>query len=204
MLMYTCLVTCFYAAKGVIIHGIKKDYCVYVCPPWVKTGYNITGSIFADLISKGRLTGTHELRLQLDGASDNVCVDNVQFWIWQLLFAQAHGLTLQCVRISRLIVGHTHFDVDQLFAVFSMYMFGKRSDMGRRRNVFTPSEFKAAIHEAHANNLADYVYMGATYNFKEWLKCAREPAPDVQTGIKMAYVIELSTSPDNPGLLCCV
>ena len=70
--------------------------------------------------------------------------------------------------------------------------------------MFTPSEFKAAIHEAHANNLADYVYMGATCNFKEWLKCAREPAPDVQTGIKMAYVIEVSTSLDNPGLLCCV
>ena len=63
--------------------------------------------------------------------------------------------------------------------------------------MFTPSEFKAVIHEAHSNNLADYVYMGASYNFKKWLKPAREPAPDVQSGIKTTYMIELVTSLDN-------
>jgi hypothetical protein len=176
---------------GVLIHGQKKDYHVYVTPPWIKTGFNITGTIFADLISKGHLNDTHELRLQLDGASDNVTLYNIYYWCWQLLYALEHNLPLQRVRVSRLIVGHTHFDVDQMFAIFSMYMFGKRSEGTKRRNVLTPLEFEQAVREAHKTNLRSYNYCGAAYDFKQWQQSMREKNANIETGIKKAYVIEL-------------
>ena len=142
---------------------------MYIASPWVKVGFKQTGTIFQDLISKGKLDSTDELRLQLDGASDNVCNTNVYFCIWHLLYAQEHGLRLSVVCISRLIAGHTHFNVDQMFAIFSMYVMDKRSDARRHLNVYTLSEVKEALKQAHKSNLRYITYIGATWNFRNWL-----------------------------------
>ena len=47
-------------------------------------------------------------------ASDNVNLTSIYFLMWLLLGQQRAGGALQTVRISRMIVNHTHFDVSVL------------------------------------------------------------------------------------------
>ena len=80
----------------------------------MKKGANVTCTLLIDMISNGHLRAKRELYIQWDGASDNVAKTNIRFCVWLLLSCSALGLPLEKITICRLLVGHTHFDVDQV------------------------------------------------------------------------------------------
>ena len=180
---------------GVIIHGAKKGYHMYITPPWVKTGFNINASIIVDLLARKvvDLQTTNEIRMQVDGASDNVCTYMVYLWTHYLLWAQETGHAFSCVRVSRLIVGHTHFDVDQLFSVLSVALFGTKTRSRRRLDVYTLEAFLEIVKNAFGTNLQSIKYVGAMYDYKRRYEKVRTNN-QLESGIKEAFVYELSTS----------
>jgi hypothetical protein len=79
------------------------------------------------------------LFLQIDGAGDNVSKDT--FAMCQLLVAR--GL-FQKVVLSRLLVGHTHEDIDA--------MFGMIWTAFREAHIHTPTEFKSKFLKEFENH----------------------------------------------------
>ena len=91
----------------------------------------MTASILTDLFVKGALKKTHTLVIQWDGASENVAKTNWRFIVWILM----RKTGLRKVICSRLEVGHTHFNVDQHHAVFSMHVRGRKNAGSVRKDV---------------------------------------------------------------------
>ena len=116
-------------------------------------GANLTCHIIMHLIQMGVLKNTRELRIQWDGASENVNKTNWRFLVWLLL--QKTGLTK--IRLQRLIVGHTHYDVDQLHSVFSRKCIGCRRAGSVRKDAHSLSQYSA---------LARYVMYVSMYGSK--------------------------------------
>ena len=65
------------------------------------------------------------------GASENVAKTNWRYAIWLLL----RCLGLMKIIMSRLDVGHSHYDPDQRNSVFNRKIRGKRGGTGRRKGV---------------------------------------------------------------------
>jgi hypothetical protein len=79
--------------------------------------------------------------LRRDGASDNVNYTVFYFLIFLLRFREELGIPeLTRIETNRLPVGHTHLDIDQLFSIWSQYIFGS----GRRRT--QPKEMPTIEH----------------------------------------------------------
>ena len=72
--------------------------------------------------------------------------------------------------MSRLLVGHTHFDVDQRHSVLARYILGRLgpSDRGRRK-LHSLSAFKQCVKDAHSD-LKFFSECTANYDFDKWLK----------------------------------
>ena len=173
---------------GVIIHG--DGYYPFVSFPWLKTGANITSTIMHALHSAGKFDGKETAYIQWDGANDNVAFTNVYYFVWLLLASQTRRATLKTIVISRFLVGHTHFDVDQLFSVFSQFIFGSRRLQRKRRDMFTLSEFKEMTERAH-KNLKEFQWLHATYNWDKFFKNTKEGG-QLETGLQKAFVIRLT------------
>ena len=72
--------------------------------------------------------------------------------------------------MNRLLVGHTHFDVDQRHSVLSRFLLGRLGPADRGRRVLhSLSAFKTAVEQAHSD-LKFFSECTANYNFDEWLK----------------------------------
>ena len=73
--------------------------------------------------------------------------------------------------VFRLLVGHTHFDVDQRHSVLARYILGRLGPSDRGRRVLhSLSAFKQCVKDAH-HDLNFFAECTANYNFDEWLKC---------------------------------
>ena len=71
--------------------------------------------------------------------------------------------------MCRLLVGHTHFDVDQRHSVLSRKILGRRGRGDRgRRELHSFSAFEQVVREAH-KDLNFFHECTANYNFDEWL-----------------------------------
>ena len=105
---------------------------MYKTLPWLKTGGNLTSHciwrVLCALVDD-RQPCPNEIRLQVDGASDNWCHTNLCF-ASHLLLADND---IAIVRLSRLEVGHTHTDIDQLFAVCGCIYWSSLSRVGAGR-----------------------------------------------------------------------
>lgn len=127
---------------GLIAHGCRRF--VYLIPPWVKKGGNLTGTAIlltlATSIAAGK-TPTRTHRVQFDGGSENYC---------KVVFAVAAYLVetgvVDRIIFTRLAVGHTHNDVDQMFSLFSQHFFGS-ARVRRGCNARTPEEYVEGITE---------------------------------------------------------
>ena len=180
---------------GVIIHG--DGYYPFVSFPWLKTGANITATIMHALFSQGKFDGKETAYIQWDGANDNVAFTNVYYFVWLLLASQRKGATLKTIVISRFLVGHTHFDVDQLFSVFSQFIFGSRRLQRKRRDMFTLSEFKEMTERAH-KNLKQFKWLHATYDWDQFFKNSKE-CGQLEKGLQKAFVIRMTVDDTQPG-----
>ena len=95
------------------------------------------------------------------GASENVNKTNFRFVIWILM--KKTGLTK--ILLNRLGVGHSHFDVDQHHAVFSIAV---RKNGSARRDVHSLSQYEQCAWKAHSD-LRAFVELGKLFDFKTWL-----------------------------------
>ena len=80
-----------------------------------------------------------------------------------------HALTCTHTHTHRLLVGHTHFDVDQRHSVLSRCILGRRGPADRgRTKLHSLSAFKRVIESAH-KDLRFFAECTANYDFDVWL-----------------------------------
>ena len=92
------------------------------------------------------------------------------------------------IRARRLLVGHSHFDVDQRHSVCSRCLLGRRGPGDRgRRSLHSLSAFKTAVHEAHTD-LIFFQECTANYNFDKWLNSMQN---EHEVGIKTRLQYQL-------------
>ena len=131
---------------GFLQHG--KGYNAFVTMPWVRTGANLTATVLMEMIASGHFCGKEELLLQIDGGSDNVAYTFLYFCaylLWHSYHGDMDGLDLIRIVLSRLEVGHTHIDIDQVFSVLSKWLFGTKDSGVPTRDVHAFEEFCDAI-----------------------------------------------------------
>ena len=149
-------------------------------------GANLTCTILHDLFQKGLLSETSTLVLQWDGsftilthahsctltnvhtcsgASENVAKTNLRFSIWLLM--RVTGLLK--INLSRLDVGHTHFEVDQRAAVFSISI---RRGGSALMDVHSLSQYESCARKAH-KDLRGFTELGQLFDFDTWLQPMR-------------------------------
>ena len=190
---------------GVLVHGAastKKGYYAFVTPPWIKTGANLSCTVLMELIAAGVLKGQKRWYLQVDGASDNIAYTVMYFSAWLLLMSQMRCfgdlLVLEKIILSRLPVGHTHIDIDQVFSVLARWLFGMRKSMTKPKDVHTVDAFLRHIREAH-KNIKKCGMIGACFDFDELFRGIKHSATD--TGIQDYRVFEFSTRSAQPGVV---
>ena len=185
---------------GFLAHGEEKGYYAVVTPPWVKHGASLTCTVLMQLVAWGVLKGKKRLYLQIDGASDNVAYTALYFAVWLLLMSQQRRfgdlLVLEEIRLSRLPVGHTHIDIDQVFSVLSRWIWGTRTNQHLPDDVFMPAEFEKVIALAH-KNLKKVYTLGAAFDFDALFEPCKCPETDKK--IKNFHVFELKADTKRPG-----
>ena len=188
---------------GMLSHGEERGYRAVVTPPWLKTGANMTCTILMQLVRLGGLKGKRRLYLQVDGASDNVAYTVMYFAAWLMLMSQQQRfgdlLVLDSIVMSRLPVGHTHIDIDQVFSVFARHLFGRKKSGLRHLDVHSIEQFEAELRKAHAGMLSEYLLLTACFDFDAYFKDSKRPATD--TGIKGWRVFEFKTDTAKPGVV---
>ena len=123
-------------------------------------GANLTCHIIMDLLKMGEFKKTRELRIQWDGAKENVAKNNWRFFVWLLM--QKTGLAK--IDLGRLIVGHTHYDVDQLHSVFSSKCIGCRRAGSVSKDAHSLNQYKELAYETHSN-LFDFIEVGHVHDY---------------------------------------
>ena len=124
--------------NGVLCHG--REFVGYRCYNNVRTGANFTIHCVLSMLERvlkssreGTLPDT--IFIQFDGASENANVYVLA--ICELLITA--GLTKKVV-VSRLMVGHTHCDVDGIFGILWKKLWSEI--------ILTPQQYKTAIEDA--------------------------------------------------------
>ena len=85
---------------------------------------------------------------------------------------------LRKISLCRLIVGHTHFVVDQRHSVFARFLRGIIGRLGScRKDFHSLSQFVEAAFRAH-KDLREFVEIGKLFNFDDWLKPMRNRLED--------------------------
>ena len=129
---------------GVLDHSL--GYLLYRRLPVVKKGVNVNLTILVDMmIVNGHLKDKKRLLLQWDGASENVNQQYPFFCVWilsmglyfllkhchlfhiytyisyacRMFAAYEYGGKLLAINVGILLVGHTHFDIDQVCFITS-------------------------------------------------------------------------------------
>lgn len=160
--------------QGTIIHGRHINF--RVCMPWISLGADLVCTcLYLGILEeeKSKSFGP-EWHFQLDGASDNWCITTMAFMGWLVLNGTAKSITMH-----RLLVGHTHEDIDQLFSLLSEYMNG-RGLRGAGHDILTMEELRESIPVAitGGGGMKKAPKVGElweTYGFTEWLKPCVDP-----------------------------
>ena len=186
---------------GVLVHGgDTRGYYAIVTPPWLKTGANMTCTIVMALVAWGVLKGKKRWLLQVDGASDNIAYTVMYFAAWLLLMSQEGRfgdlLVLESIVLSRLPVGHTHIDIDQIFSVLARHLWGHSKQGLRALDIHTPDAFTDAIKAAH-KNLKKCYSLESCINFDDFLSQVKHGGTD--TGIQDWRVFEFRRDDARPG-----
>ena len=103
--------------------------------------------------------------MQIDGASDNVNFTNIHFFCWLLLLMQHLGFPLRHIHLCRLIVGHTHNDVDQ------RHSLSTQSRDLQDPNLWSFTSFKNWLKHVHRNELQGFFDVDRMYDFKRFTEC---------------------------------
>ena len=152
---------------------------------------------------EGRFKGKKKLLLQVDGASDNIAYTALYFAAWLLTMSERRSfgdlLELEQIRISRLPLGHTHTDIDQVFSHLARYLWGTKNNMHRAPDVHTVKKFVETVRKAHEKlpRKGDVCAVGACSDFDAMFADVKHDKTD--TGIKEWRVFELRRNESQPG-----
>jgi hypothetical protein len=139
----------------------------FIAPPWVPKGANLTCSALylALLDAKARrVTLPPVLKINIDGGAENWNVTTFAF----LSHLVTAGV-FKSVMPSRLPVGHTHNDQDQVFSRYSTGLHGtKTMDTGRASA--TPAEWEQTLRNcsATAAGQTEVVWMSSVFDFDSY------------------------------------
>eukprot|EP00968_Pinguiococcus_pyrenoidosus_P018565 scaffold1954_cov268-Pinguiococcus_pyrenoidosus.AAC.2 len=99
-----------FRVQGILVHSVKKFF--YLLSPEIPSDADTAISCLADALQRTKAAGKlhSSLHLQIDGGSENASKTMIAF----LSHVVALGLVKRVV-VSRLVVGHTHEDIDALF-----------------------------------------------------------------------------------------
>lgn len=168
------------------MHGV--GYYLFRTLPWIKSGANLTLTTLCYLLFYGIFDNTHKLYIQWDGASDNVNTTNFYFLAWLLMVAGSLGLKLATIVISRLEVGHTHFDVDAFHGILSKFLYGCVKTNDCRRSIHTVRSFKEHMSQCYPS-LTAFVDVKRCWDFDEFV---REMSESGLPNVSKLMMIELS------------
>ena len=93
--------------------------------------------------------------------------------------------------IHRLLVGHTHFDVDQRHSVLSRCILGRRGPRDRgRTKLHSLTAFKRVVEKAH-KDLKFFSECTANYDFDSWLQSMKTKLePGLSTHLQYQLRVE--------------
>ena len=110
---------------GVLIHGFNLN--MFPTMPWIGTGANLCATTMIHTLVKWQhdqraqeLDLPRTLKVLVDGGPENVNITMMALFAWlvtQRVFSDIY--------VSRLIVGHTHNDLDQRWSVVAQRLHGK-------------------------------------------------------------------------------
>lgn len=113
-----------------------------------------------------------ELFLQIDGASDNVNFANLHFFVWFLLVMHHFGYPLYTIHLCRLMVGHTHNDVDQRHSLSTASREAENPDL------WSFTSFEKWLKNVHRHELKGFYDIHKVYDFKSFLGEMRHDADE--------------------------
>ena len=153
---------------GVLVHGI--GLWLHHIPPFIHCTANmVCSTLMNTLMAIPSEKRADRMYLQLDGASQNKCKTVLAFCSWLV----KKGMFRQ-IKVSFLIVGHTHEDVDQCFCVISKHL--------RQYPAYTIADLQREVLAAfskdhwHGNQFVarkisvHWQAHGANYDVKSWLE----------------------------------
>ena len=171
---------------GVHVHGI--GYYLFRTMPWIKSGANLTLTVLCYLLSCGIFDNTNKLYIQWDGSRENVNITNFYFLAWVLMVCGSLGLSLTSFVVSRLEVGHTHFDVDAFHAILSKFLYGCVKTNDSRRSIHTARDFAEHMKRCYPS-LAAFVDVDACWDFDKFVREMRRPGLLLLIRLSVANVI---------------
>ena len=157
---------------GVVVHGI--GYYLFRTMSWIKAGANLTLTVLCYLLACGIFDNTRKLYVQWDGSRENVNVTNFYFLAWLLMVAGSLGLCLNTIIVSRLEVGHTHFDVDAFHGILSKYLYGCVKTNDSRRSIHTVKAFAEHMRRCYPS-LVSFVDVERCWDFDDFVREMRQP-----------------------------
>ena len=149
-------------------------YYLFRTMPWIKSGANLTLTVLCYLLSCGTFDHTNKLYIQWDGSRENVNVTNFYFLTWLLMVSGSLGLCLNSIVVSRLEVGHTHFDVDAFHGILSKYLYGCVKTNDSRRSIHTSKAFAEHMRRCYPSLVA-FVDVERCWDFVDFVREMCQP-----------------------------
>ena len=110
---------------------------------------------------------------------------NIHFFVWFLLYMRHLGLPLRHIHLCRLMVGHTHNDVDQ------RHSLSTKARDAEEPNLWSFTSFKTWLQHVHRHELKGFFDVGRVYDFKRFVFCMLHDA-DEKVNTWMQVQIEVS------------
>lgn len=171
--------------SGVISFG--KLCCLFLTPPWVATGGNLSVTCFMAAMAARRQSlpaGVDmplTLKVAMDGGPENWCGTWYAFGAWLV------GVSMfKEVYIQRFPAHHGYNGMDATFAPMSTYFFGNKKNKISGKNIETVDQYVQGMRAAYTNRKEGGVLggkpkisqLGFTYDFAAFI----EPFMDKEFG----------------------
>ena len=171
-----------------------NDLLVFRTLAHVPAGANLTATILCRVFALGYLNLATHLYINFDGSGDNVNYTLVYVLVHLLLCCFGSGWPLRNITILRFKVGHTHNELDAIFGLVSIWIYGKHACGDSRKNILSFTSFKTMVGNILSRYVKEFEDIHAAYDFDSFVKGYRPSAAD--TGIQRHFSIQFQLRSD--------